>query len=82
LHHVEMVDREGHTIDRDLVLGHTHDEHGGHLDDHADHDDDDADTTAVESASDEADAARAGRSAVDESAIETDDEPAMREDTE
>ena len=27
LHHVEMVDREGKPIDRDLVLGHTHDEH-------------------------------------------------------
>ncbi len=26
LHHVEMVDPEGHELDRDLVLGHTHDE--------------------------------------------------------
>jgi len=26
LHHVEMADHEGHVIDRDLVLGHTHDE--------------------------------------------------------
>lgn len=34
LHNVEMVDREGHPIDRDLVLGHTHDEHGGHVHDH------------------------------------------------
>ena len=47
LHHVEMVDREGKPIDRDLVLGHTHDEHGGHGHvheddgDHHDHDHDD-----------------------------------------
>ena len=34
LHHVEMVDRQGHPIDRDLVLGHTHDEHGEHVHDH------------------------------------------------
>jgi len=26
LHHVEMVDPDGHELDRDLVLGHTHDE--------------------------------------------------------
>jgi trigger factor len=39
LHHVEMVDRDGKPIDRDLVLGHTHDEHGGHVHDH-DHDHD------------------------------------------
>jgi trigger factor len=39
LHHVEMVDRAGNPIDRDLVLGHTHDEHGGHVHDH-DHDHD------------------------------------------
>jgi trigger factor len=26
LHHVEIVDTEGHEIDRDLVLGHTHDD--------------------------------------------------------
>ena len=42
LHHVEMVDREGKPIDRDLVLGHTHDEHGGHVHDH-DHDEHDHD---------------------------------------
>lgn len=34
LHHVEMVDHEGTAIDRDLVLGHTHD------DDHDEHDHD------------------------------------------
>ncbi len=27
LHHVEVVDPEGRAIDRDLVLGHTHDDH-------------------------------------------------------
>ena len=32
LHHVELVDPDGHSIDRDLVLGHTHD--------HDDHDHD------------------------------------------
>jgi trigger factor len=37
LHHVELVDPDGAPIDRDLVLGHTHDEHGGHIHDH-DHD--------------------------------------------
>ncbi len=34
LHHVELVDPDGNPIDRDLVLGHTHDEHGQHVDDH------------------------------------------------
>ena len=34
LHHVEIVDPEGHAIDRDLVLGHTHDDD----DDDDDHD--------------------------------------------
>ena len=52
LHHVEMVDREGKPIDRDLVLGHTHDEHGGHVHDHDhddhDHDHDEADDDAGE----------------------------------
>jgi trigger factor len=38
LHHVEMVDHEGTPIDRDLVLGHTHDDH-----DHDDHDHDEHD---------------------------------------
>ena len=45
LHHVEMVDHDGNPVDRDLVLGHTHDhdgdEHAEH--DHADHDHDDHD---------------------------------------
>src|SRR5688572_3188331 len=51
LHHVEMVDREGKPIDRDLVLGHTHDEHGGHGDedehDHDEHDHEQADVDAA-----------------------------------
>jgi len=41
LHRVEMVDATGEVIDRDLVLGHTHD------DDHDDHDDHDHDPSAV-----------------------------------
>lgn len=39
LHHVEMVDPTGAVIDRDLVLGHTHDEHE-HEHEHDDHDHD------------------------------------------
>jgi trigger factor len=38
LHHVDMVDTTGATLDRELVLGHTHDH-----DDHDDHDHDDHD---------------------------------------
>jgi trigger factor len=38
LHHVEYVDEAGTTLDRDLILGHTHDADGGH--DHDDHDHD------------------------------------------
>jgi trigger factor len=54
LHNVEMVDREGHPIDRDLVLGHTHDEHGGHVHDHDhDHDHDHGDHEHDESEVDE-----------------------------
>ena len=45
LHHVEMVDPEGNEIDRDLVLGHTHDD-DGHDHDHDDHDHDDHDHDA------------------------------------
>jgi trigger factor len=41
LHHVEMVDPDGNSIDRDLVLGHDHDDHDH--DDHDDHDHDDHD---------------------------------------
>jgi trigger factor len=36
LHHVELVDEAGTVLDRDLVLGHTHDHDDDH--DHADHD--------------------------------------------
>jgi len=43
LHHVEMVDPEGHPLDADLILGHDHD-HGEHgHGDHADHADGDHD---------------------------------------
>ena len=54
VHHVEMVDRAGQPIDRDLVLGHTHDEHGGHIHDHDEHDHDhDHDETDDEGEDDE-----------------------------
>jgi trigger factor len=55
LHHVEMVDHAGTAIDRDLVLGHTHDDHDhdhdhdDHDHDHDDHDHDDHDEEAKES---------------------------------
>ncbi len=49
VHHVAFVDDAGNAIDRDVLLGHTHDADGNHLDhdhadhDHADHDHDDHD---------------------------------------
>ena len=43
IHHVEMVDPEGNPLDRDVVLGHTHDADGNHLDDEHDHDEHDHD---------------------------------------
>ncbi len=54
LHHVEMVDHEGNEIDRDLVLGHTHDDHDhdhdhDHEHDDHDHDHDDHDHDTEES---------------------------------
>ena len=36
-----MVDPDGNPLDRDVILGHTHDADGGHGHDH-DHDHDDA----------------------------------------
>ena len=50
LHHVELVDPDGNALDRDVILGHTHDDDGGHEhdDDDHDHDDDDADTPETE----------------------------------
>ena len=36
VHHVEFVDEAGTTIDRDTLLGHTHDVHGNHIDDPTD----------------------------------------------
>lgn len=38
IHHVEIVDPEGHPIDRDLVLGHRHGPDGEHLDEEDDGD--------------------------------------------
>ena len=34
VHNVEFIDENGATLDRDLVLGHTHDEDGNHTHDH------------------------------------------------
>jgi trigger factor len=51
LHHVEMVDTAGGVVDRDLVLGHTHD------DDHDDHDHDDDPAVAASRVIAETDAA-------------------------
>lgn len=53
LHHVEMVDHDGNQIDRDLVLGHTHDDEHDHDHDHDheghdDHDHDHADSDAAD----------------------------------
>ncbi len=56
LHHVEMVDPDGNPLDRDEILGHSHDADGGHDHDHADHDhadhdhDHDPDDAAAEAA--------------------------------
>lgn len=60
LHHVEMVDTEGNVIDRELVLGHTHDdddhEHGHDRDGHDhDHDHDDHDHADEDAEADDAD---------------------------
>ena len=41
LHHVELVDAAGNPLDRDLILGHTHDADGGHSSDDDDQDDHD-----------------------------------------
>ena len=44
LHHVEMVDHAGQVIDRDLVIGHTHDGDEDHDHDHDQEDETTADT--------------------------------------
>lgn len=57
LHNVEIVDTDGNPVDRDLVLGHTHDDHDhddhdhdheGHDHDHGDHDHDHDDVEPAE----------------------------------
>lgn len=45
VHHVEFVDEHGTAIDRDTLLGHTHDEHGNHIDDPVDDEVSAADTS-------------------------------------
>jgi len=47
VHHVEFVDEDGQPIDRDTLLGHSHDEHGEHVPDE-DVDDDDVVDAVVE----------------------------------
>lgn len=49
LHHVELVDPDGNPLDRDLILGHTHDEDGGHTHDHEHDDEAAADDAGAES---------------------------------
>ncbi len=47
VHHVEFVDEHGNAIDRDVLLGHTHDEDGNHVDGDHDHDTVDAQTVGA-----------------------------------
>jgi trigger factor len=61
VHHVAFVDETGNAVDRDILLGHTHDAEGNHIledhdhdhadhdhdHDHADHDHDDSETETV-----------------------------------
>ena len=49
VHHVEFVDPDGNPLDRDVILGHRHDEHGDHLEDD-DHDHDQAEPTDASAA--------------------------------
>ena len=66
LHHVEMVDAAGDPIDRDLVLGHTHD------DDH-DHDHDEDPAVAASRVIAETDAATAADDPADDDAADGED---------
>ena len=72
LHNVEFVDDSGSVIDRDTLLGHTHDEDGGHGD--HDHEPTDADVrsaaAAVIAATDAAASAPAGDADTDEAAAD------------
>ena len=64
LHHVEMVDPAGNPLDRDEILGHTHDADGGHSHDDDEHDDHEHDDAAAASGDDaESDAAPRARKA-------------------
>jgi trigger factor len=49
VHNVDFVDENGAALDRDLVLGHTHDEDGNHTHDH-NHDEEGTDETSEEAA--------------------------------
>jgi trigger factor len=58
LHHVQMVDPAGNPLDRDEILGHTHDADGGHAHDdhdHGDHDHDHAEHQHADAADADAD---------------------------
>ncbi len=72
LHNVEFVDPSGDPIDRDTLLGHTHDDDGGHGD-AADHVDVDAAASAVIAATDAASAEAATGESTDQPE-DTDDE--------
>jgi trigger factor len=53
VHHVDFVDEDGQAIDRDTLLGHSHDEHGDHVSDEDVDDDDVVDAVVEEAASDD-----------------------------
>jgi trigger factor len=74
IHHVEFVDPSGEIIDRDTLLGHTHDADGGHGDhDHDDHDVEAA-AAAVIAATDAESAAAAAETAEPDNAPDNEEE--------
>jgi hypothetical protein len=56
LHNVEFVDPDGNSLDRDHILGHTHDDHDHDDHDHDGHDHDGDDQPEAGDAESEADA--------------------------
>jgi trigger factor len=77
LHHIEFVDPDGNPIDRDTLLGHSHDhddhDHDGDHDDHDDHDDHASDVDVRSAAAAVIAATDAAATASNESDSETDD---------
>ena len=57
VHNVDYVDADGNTLDRDLVLGHTHDEDGNHVHDHDADDESDSDPEEVNAADEQSEEA-------------------------